>query len=70
MALTIKLAAPKGNHPWATLLLRVALLAFAAVALVVFAVSTWYYFRYQRIVDDRLKQPLFANTAKIYAARS
>ncbi len=26
------------------------------------------YFKYQRIVDDRLKQPIFANTAKIYAA--
>ena len=40
MALKIRLAAPKGQHPWATLLLRVALLSVAAVALVVFAVGT------------------------------
>ena len=30
--------------------------------------GSWYYFKYQRIVDERLKQPLFANTAKIFAA--
>ena len=33
-----------------------------------FAVFGYYYFKYQRIVDERLKQPIFANTAKIYAA--
>jgi penicillin-binding protein 1B len=32
------------------------------------AVGGYYYFRYQSIVDERLKQPLFATTAKIYAA--
>jgi penicillin-binding protein 1B len=68
MALKIRLALPTGRHPWATLALRVALLTVAAVALVVFAVGGWYYFKYQRIVDARLKQPLFADTAKIYAA--
>ena len=30
--------------------------------------SIYYYFEYQGIVDARLKEPLFANTAKIYAA--
>ncbi len=68
MALKIRLAAPKGKHPWATLLLRAGALTAAAVALVVLAVGAWYYFKYQRIVDDRLKQPLFASTAQIYAA--
>jgi penicillin-binding protein 1B len=68
MALKIKLAMPAGNHPWVTLLLRVALLTVAAVALMVFVMGTWYYFKYQRIVDERLKQPIFANTAKIFAA--
>ena len=34
----------------------------------VFAVFGFYYVKYQGIVDERLKQPLFANTAKIYAA--
>jgi penicillin-binding protein 1B len=48
--------------------LRGALLAVAAVALVVLIVVGWYYIKYQGIVDERLKQPIFANTAKIYAA--
>ena len=45
-----------------------ALLTIGAVALVFFAMGTWYYFKYQGIVDERLKQPIFANTAKIFAA--
>ncbi len=68
MALKIRLAWPTGQRPWVTLLLRGALLAAAAVALVFFAVGGWYYFKYQRIVEERLKQPMFANTAKIFAA--
>jgi penicillin-binding protein 1B len=68
MALKIRLARPVGQNPWATLALRVALLTFAAVALVVLVVFCWYYFKYQGIVDARLKQPIFANTAKIFAA--
>ena len=38
------------------------------VGIVGFSVFTFYYNKYARIVDERLKQPLFANTAKIYAA--
>ena len=68
MALKIRLALPTGRHPWATLLLRVALMTVAAIALLFFADGACYYFKYQRIVDERLKQPIFANTAKIYAA--
>jgi len=45
------------------------LLAIVAVAAVIGAsVFAYFYVKYQRIVDDRLKQPLFANTAQIYAA--
>jgi penicillin-binding protein 1B len=50
---------------------KVLLVAGAAVALcfLVFAsIFGFYYFKYQHIVDDRLEKPLFANTAKIYAA--
>jgi len=66
----IKIRIPRflGEQPWPTLLLRGALLAVAAVALVVLIVVGWYYIKYQGIVDERLKQPIFANTAKIYAA--
>ena len=68
MALKIKLAMPTGKYPWATLLLRGALLSAAAVALVVLVMGSWYYIKYGRIVTERLKQPIFANTAKIFAA--
>jgi penicillin-binding protein 1B len=51
-----------------TLLLRIALLTVAAVALVCFSIFGYFYFKYQHVVDQRLKQPIFANTAKIFAA--
>jgi penicillin-binding protein 1B len=49
-------------------LLRIGLFTVAAIALLFLVVSGWFYFKYGRIVDERLKQPVFANTAKIYAA--
>jgi penicillin-binding protein 1B len=68
MALKIRLKRPTGLHPSASVLLRVALVGGAVVALAVFAVFGFYYVKYQGVVDKRLTQPLFANTAKIYAA--
>src|SRR5271157_5739795 len=68
MALKIRFPGLTGKHPWASLLLRGTLLIIAAVALVILIVGGWYYIKYQGIVDERLKQPIFANTAKIYAA--
>jgi penicillin-binding protein 1B len=68
MKLKIRLAKPAGARPWATLALRVALLTVAAVTLIVLCVGGWYYVKYQHIVDERLKSPMFANTAKIFAA--
>ncbi len=48
------------------------LLGIAVVILVVCAVSgivfAYYYHAYEHVVEQRLRQPLFANTAKIYAA--
>ncbi|HUB30888.1 MAG TPA: PBP1A family penicillin-binding protein [Terracidiphilus sp.] len=68
MALKIKLAMPSGNHPWTMLALRVALLGVAVLTVSMVGVFTFYYYKYEGIVDARLKQPLFAETAKIYAA--
>ncbi len=68
MALKIKLAKPTGAHPIATLALRVALVAVVAMGVVFFGIFGFYYFKYEGIVDARLKQPLFAQTAKIFAA--
>lgn len=68
MALKIKLAKPTGAHPFVTLGLRIALVAVAVVGVVMIGLFGFYYFKYEGIVDARLKQPLFAQTAKIYAA--
>ncbi len=38
------------------------------VLLVLIGIASFYYYRYEQIVDKRLTQPLFASTAKIYAA--
>ena len=68
MALKIRLARPQGKHPWRMLVLYVALACVVLAGLTVVAVGGFYYFKYQGIVNARLKQPLFANTAKIFAA--
>ena len=68
MKLKIRFAWPKGAHPKAKLALIAALAVFGVVFLTGISVFGYYYVKYQRIVDDRLKQPIFANTAKIYAA--
>ncbi len=68
MALKIKLARPTGKHPLSLLALRAALAIVAVCVLVFGAITAFFYFKYQGIVDARLKEPLFANTAKIFAA--
>jgi len=73
MAVKVKLAKPVSAWPFwkhrvGTLLLLIALSAFAIVALVGFSIFGFFYFKYRGVVDERLKQPIFANTAKIYAA--
>ena len=68
MALKIRFAWPRGRHPKVTLALLVALLAFCVMFFAGMSVFGFYYFKYQGVVDERLKQPMFANTAKIFAA--
>lgn len=67
MALKIKFAKPKGTHPIRVYALRAVLGAIALVGVVVLGLFGFYYIHYESIVDARLKQPLFAQTAKIYA---
>jgi penicillin-binding protein 1B len=68
MVVKIKFARPTAKHR----LLRLFLLAAGAVvalcAIVGLSVFTYYYVSYQSVVDQRLKQPIFADTAKIFAA--
>jgi penicillin-binding protein 1B len=68
MALKVKLAMPTGSRPLTMLALRIALVAVAVVGVLTMGLFAFYYYKYEGIVDARLRQPLFANTAKIYAA--
>jgi penicillin-binding protein 1B len=68
IALRIRWRRPRGKLPWLGLLIHFGLLTFAVGALVVLAVFTVFNFKYKHVVDERLKQPIFANTAKIFAA--
>src|SRR5215467_2679372 len=68
MAIKIKIPRAKGfrgslKNPF----LRAGLAAFLIVSLVLFGVFSYYYIKYQKIVDTRMSGPIFANTAKIYA---
>src|SRR5215470_20080680 len=47
--------------------LRAGLAAFLIVSLVLFGIFSYYYIKYQKIVDKRMSGQIFANTAKIYA---
>jgi penicillin-binding protein 1B len=67
MALKIRLKKPNWKLSWTSWLVRGVVGVVLAVGLVFLIVFTHYYNKYAHIVDERLKQPLFANTAKIYA---
>jgi penicillin-binding protein 1B len=74
LAVRIKLGRPSGSagkffaSDLGRKTLRVAFASMAAVVLVLIGIAAFYYYRYEKIVDKRLTQPLFATTAKIYAA--
>ena len=68
MAIKIKFAKPASKWPAKSSILFAAVIVCAAIVLVGFIAFSILYFKYQGIVDERLKQPIFANTAKIYAA--
>ncbi len=68
MVVKIKFARPTGHHSALKVALLVAASAFALCVLAGVSVFTYYYFAYKSVVDKRLSQPLFADTAKIYAA--
>jgi penicillin-binding protein 1B len=68
MAIKIKIPRVKGfrgslQNPF----FRAGLAAFLIISLLLFGVFSFFYIRYQKIVDKRMSGPIFANTAKIYA---
>lgn len=48
-------------------IVRAALLAFAAVAIGIVSFFTYFYVKYDRIIDKRFSSPVFSNSAKLYA---
>ena len=58
---------PSGHRLRTRILLSLLAILVVAAATGV-SVFAYFYVKYQHIVDARLKQPIFANTAKIYAA--
>jgi penicillin-binding protein 1B len=73
MALKVRLEKPKLKLSWpkfslSSWLVRGVIAVVLIAGIIGFITFTFYYSKYAHIVDDRLKQPLFANTAKIYAA--
>jgi len=73
MAIKVRLEKPKLKISWPKLslsswLVRGVIGFVLLVGIIVFSVFLHYYNKYARVVDERLKQPLFAETAKIFAA--
>lgn len=61
-------SAHKRLHVWPTsFVLRAALVAATAVFITFAAVFSYYYRRYEKIVDERISRPIFNDLAQIYA---
>src|ERR1039458_4395168 len=49
-------------------IVRMALLGFLSVSLVVVGVFAYWYVKYDRIIEQRFRGPVFASSAKIFAS--
>ncbi len=49
-------------------LIRFALFGFLSVSVLVIAVFSYWYVKYDRIIEERFRSPVFSSSAKIYAA--
>ena len=68
MALKIKLKKPRWRYPFVSMALLVVVGACFAGVLAGFTVFSYYYMKYGDIVSARFREPVFVDTAKIYAA--
>jgi penicillin-binding protein 1B len=67
----IRLKIPRGKSGHFHLgdpLVRAAVAAFIIVSTLFFGVFAFFYVRYQKLIDQRMSGPVFANSSKIYAA--
>ena len=68
MAIKLKIPRVKGfRNSLKSPVVRAAVAAFLIVCTLLFGVFSYYYIKYQKIVEKRMSGPIFANTAKIYA---
>src|SRR5271165_1776358 len=58
----------KGRFPGSDPIVRFALLGFLSAALVVVGFFAYWYVKYDRIIEQRFRGPVFASSAKIFAA--
>jgi penicillin-binding protein 1B len=68
MAIRVRIPSPASGHHLRSRILLVLLAIFAVCALTGISIFAYFYHKYEGIVDERLKQPMFASTAQIYAA--
>ena len=68
MALRIRFPEFKSGHQLRSRILLGLLIAFVAAVVIGLSIFGYFYHKYEGIVDERLKQPIFASTAQIYAA--
>ena len=68
MAIKIKIPRAKGfRGSLSSLFVRAGLAAFLIVSICLFGVFSYYYVKYQKIVEKKMSGQIFANTAKIFA---
>ena len=70
--MAIKLRIPKGEGKGKSRflrdpLIRAALLIFTIVSVTFIGIFSYFYVKYDRIIQERFKNPVFSNSAKIYA---
>ena len=74
--MSIKIKIPKGNGPGngrkvrglpRDPVLRAAVVAFLILAVSFTVLFSYYYIKYDRIIERRFRSPVFSNSAKIYA---
>src|ERR1700678_3978442 len=68
MALRIRFPDSKSGHQLRSRILLGRFIAFVAAAIIGISIFGYFCHKYAVIVDERLKQPIFASTAQIYAA--
>ena len=69
MALKVRFAKPAAGHHLRSRIVWGLLAAVGCVVLVGICLFTFFYIKYTSIVDERLKQPIFANTCLLYTSR-